>query len=77
MEIGISTEPVYGSRGPLQFLYYSVAVPSVALIKEYNFDGLDIDWEYPGASDRGGSFGDKANFVSFVSTCTREVLHVK
>lgn len=31
----------------------------ITFIKEYNFDGLDLDWEYPGAED-------KSNFVLFV-----------
>jgi len=36
----------------------------VAFCKEHNFDGLDLDWEYPGK--RGGSPDDKANFIKLV-----------
>ncbi|KAK9419930.1 hypothetical protein SUNI508_06936 [Seiridium unicorne] len=37
-----------------------------SFMKAYGFQGIDLDWEYPVASDRGGQPEDTANFVILV-----------
>lgn len=39
------------------------------VLKYYlGFDGIDIDWEYPGAPDRGGQPRDTENYVQLLKT---------
>ena len=49
---------------------------AVSYAKLYGFDGIDIDWEYPGDLTRGGSDADFANYIEFLSefqTATKAV----
>ncbi|KZT42303.1 hypothetical protein SISSUDRAFT_1058666 [Sistotremastrum suecicum HHB10207 ss-3] len=39
---------------------------ALEILETYGFDGIDIDWQFPGATDRGGSSTDRANFVTFM-----------
>jgi GH18 family chitinase len=39
----------------------------ISFMSTYNFDGIDLDWEYPEAPDRGGIGADYANFPKFLS----------
>lgn len=38
----------------------------IKFLDEYNFDGVDLHWQYPGAEELGGRISDKANFSKFV-----------
>lgn len=38
----------------------------VSFMSTYGFDGLDLDWEYPVDTDRGGRAVDFANFPKFM-----------
>lgn len=39
----------------------------VTFMMNNNYDGVDIDWEYPAAEDRGGVDADFDNYVNFLS----------
>ena len=43
----------------------------VAFLELHQFDGLDLDWEYPGAQDRDGGWADKENFALLVEELAR------
>ncbi|KAH9872172.1 hypothetical protein IAQ61_005007 [Plenodomus lingam] len=36
-------------------------------ISKWHFTGIDIDWEWPGSSDRGGNSADKENQIALVT----------
>ncbi|PYI36129.1 hypothetical protein BP00DRAFT_432538 [Aspergillus indologenus CBS 114.80] len=63
-----ATQPVYGEIAADATKRQTFADNVVHFLKQYGFDGLDIDWEYPGAGDRGGSPEDTENYVLLLKT---------
>ncbi|KAJ3277553.1 hypothetical protein HDU76_010315, partial [Blyttiomyces sp. JEL0837] len=41
---------------------------AIKFMRQYNLNGLDIDWEYPAADDRCGQPEDYANIVTFIKS---------
>ncbi|KAB8208432.1 glycosyl hydrolases family 18-domain-containing protein [Aspergillus parasiticus] len=44
----------------------------LSFLTQYGFDGVDIDWEYPGAEERGGRPTDKENFTKLLQEIRQE-----
>ncbi|KUL82513.1 hypothetical protein ZTR_10626 [Talaromyces verruculosus] len=65
---GTATQPLFGEIAADAAKRREFADNVVHFLKQYGFDGLDIDWEYPGASDRRGSPEDTANYVLLLQT---------
>jgi len=67
----------FNDPGPTRFTFSQLAAsPSarekfadslISFLYRYNLDGVDLDWEYPGADDRGGVPADYANFVTWMA----------
>ncbi|KAI1852652.1 hypothetical protein JX266_002193 [Neoarthrinium moseri] len=65
---GTVTQPLLGEIASTESNRQNFADGVVKFLNKYGFDGLDIDWEYPGAPDRGGKPEDTANFVLLMKT---------
>lgn len=44
---------------------------AIVYCHRYGFDGIDIDWEYPGDLTRGGAIEDFANFLTFLKEASQ------
>jgi chitinase len=69
---GTATQPLFGEIAASEANRKKFANNVVHFMQQYGFDGVDIDWEYPGAGDRGGKPEDTENYVLLLKTM-REV----
>ncbi|KAL1589378.1 hypothetical protein WHR41_02173 [Cladosporium halotolerans] len=60
------TQPIFGNIASTASRRKRFAENLVAFLRDHGFDGVDIDWEYPGAPDRGGRPEDTDNFVKLI-----------
>ncbi|KAI1774392.1 hypothetical protein F4818DRAFT_442540 [Hypoxylon cercidicola] len=62
------TQPLFGEIAADSGKRKTFADNLVHFMKQYGYDGVDIDWEYPGAPDRGGKPEDVQNCVLLFQT---------
>ncbi|KAJ6071566.1 hypothetical protein N7499_009580, partial [Penicillium canescens] len=60
------TQAVFGDIAKSSKNRATFAKNVMAFLDEYGFDGVDLDWEYPGAGDRGGKKEDTDNYVKLM-----------
>ncbi|EFQ98549.1 chitotriosidase-1 [Nannizzia gypsea CBS 118893] len=66
---GTSTQSVFPSIAADPEKRQKFADNLVTFMRHYGFDGVDLDWEYPGAPDRGGNGKeDIPNYVALLKT---------
>ncbi|KAI2463541.1 family 18 glycosyl hydrolase [Annulohypoxylon bovei var. microspora] len=63
---GTDTQPVWGDLASSSAKRQKFILSLVNFMTQFGFDGVDLDWEYPGAPDRGGQDRDTANYVSLL-----------
>jgi len=61
-----ATQPVFSDMVSSQGNRQKFIQNLFSFMREFAFDGVDFDWEYPGAPDRGGEPTDGANFAQFL-----------
>ncbi|KAG9952210.1 glycoside hydrolase family 18 protein, partial [Aureobasidium melanogenum] len=61
-----STQHVFSDAASSLSKRASFARKLTQFMNQYGFDGADIDWEYPGAPDRGGTPADVANYPALL-----------
>ncbi|KAI9146931.1 symbiotic chitinase [Paramyrothecium foliicola] len=65
---GTATQPVFGDIARSSSNRDKFASNLLKFLNTYGYDGVDLDWEYPGAPDRGGQKDDTKNYVALVET---------
>ncbi|KAI0865410.1 hypothetical protein F4860DRAFT_307737 [Xylaria cubensis] len=65
---GTDTQPVFGDIVANEGNRLKFITNLLAFMNQHGFDGVDFDWEYPGAGDRGGNEDDGKNFTDFLFT---------
>jgi len=63
---GTATQPVFSNMVSSAANRKTFINNLFGFLRKYAFDGVDFDWEYPGAPDRGGKPDDGKNFVTFL-----------
>ncbi|KAI7026582.1 glycoside hydrolase family 18 protein, partial [Hortaea werneckii] len=63
-----ATQPVFGDIAESSSKRQQFANNLVHFMSQHGFDGVDLDWEYPGTPDRGGRERDTDNYVSLLKT---------
>lgn len=65
-DAGIPTHTTWSNLSATTTTRAAFITSLMAFMDQYNFQGVDLDWEYPSAIDRGGQSADMENYVSLV-----------
>ncbi|OTA84778.1 glycoside hydrolase family 18 protein [Hypoxylon sp. CO27-5] len=60
------TQPVFGNISSSSANRSKFIAALIKFMKEWGFDGVDLDWEYPAAPDRRGNAADSRNYLFLV-----------